>query len=70
MEIAHRVGLITRLGARGMIVRMQRYAAKEAIIKLAKEEGVIHFLGMKVRIFLDLTTEMAKRRSQFQDVRV
>lgn len=29
------------------------------------EEGVINFQGMKVRIFLDLTTEMA----QFQDLR-
>ena len=52
-----------------MMVRMQRYAIKEAIIKIAKEEGVINFRGMKVRIFPDLTAEMAKKRSQFQDVR-
>ncbi len=32
------------------------------------EKGVMNFQGMKVRIFPDLTVEMAKRKAQFQDV--
>ena len=69
VEIAHRIGQVPKSGGRAMMVRMQRYAAKEAILKRAKENGVIEFEGMKVRIFPDLTADLAKRRAQFQGVR-
>lgn len=70
VEIAHRVGPVTKHGSRPMIVRMQRYAAKEAILQIAKQEKVIHFKGMNVKIFPDLTAEVAKRRAQFKDLRM
>ena len=69
VEIAHRVGPATKSGPRPMIVRMQRYLAKDAILQIAKKERVLHFRGMKVKIFPDLTTEMSKRRAQFKDIR-
>jgi len=70
VEIAHRVGPVTKHGSRPMIVRMQRYAAKEAILQIAKQEKVLHFKGMNVKIFPDLTAEVSKRRAQFKDLRM
>ncbi|ROL52216.1 LINE-1 retrotransposable element ORF1 protein [Anabarilius grahami] len=70
VEIAHRVGPVTKHGSRPMIVRMQRYVAKEAILQIAKQEKVLHFKGMKVKIFPDLTAEVSKRRAQFKDLRM
>ena len=43
VEIAHRIGLVLRLRPRPMIVRMQRYQAKEAILKLARGRGEVFF---------------------------
>lgn len=42
---------------------------KETILKIAKKEGVMNFGRMTVGIFPDLTSEMARRRAQFKDVR-
>lgn len=70
VEMAHRVGPVTKHGSRPMIVRMQRYAAKEAILQIAKQERVLHVKGMKVKIFPDLTAEVSKRRAQFKDLRM
>lgn len=70
VEIAHRVGPVTKHGSRPMIVRMQRYAVKEAILQIAKQEKVLHFKGMHIKIFPDLTAEVSKRRAQFKDLRM
>lgn len=70
MEIAHRVGPATKSGPGPIIVRMQRYLAKDAILQIAKKERVLHFRGVKVKIFPDLTTEMSKRRAQFKAIRM
>lgn len=69
VEIAHRVGPPTKFGPRPMIVRLQRYLAKDAILQIAKEQKVLDFNGMKLKIFPDLTTETARRRAQFKDIR-
>lgn len=53
-----------------MIVRMQRYQAKEAILQLARSKGGFNFRDMKVTIFPDLTAEMAKKRANFKDIRI
>ncbi len=71
VEIAHRVGLATgkESGPRPMIVRLQRYQAKEAITQIAKNEEVLEYKDMKLKIFPDLTTETATKRAQFNDLR-
>ncbi|KAL7407241.1 hypothetical protein ABVT39_005488 [Epinephelus coioides] len=69
VEVAHRVGQANVSGDRAMIVRLQRQPTREAILKLAKEEGEILFEDMKVRIFPDLTAAVAKQRAQFKDIR-
>lgn len=69
VEIAHRVGPATRTGSRPMIVRLQRYQVKEAILNIAKKEKVLKYKDMNIKIFPDLTAETAKRRAQFKDLR-
>lgn len=52
-----------------MIVRLQSYQAKLAILSIAKKEKTLEYKGMKLKIFPDLTTETARRRAQFKDLR-
>ncbi len=52
-----------------MIVRIKRYSIKEAVLKIAKKEGMMNYGGMKVRIFPNLTMEMAKKRATFHGVK-
>ena len=68
VEIAHRVAG-KGPGPRPMIVRLQRFMVKEAILKMAKSEKVLEYKNMKLKIFPDLTTEMARRRALFNNVR-
>lgn len=70
VEIAHRLGPTTKSGSRPMIIRMQRYLAKDAILQIAKKERVLNFRRMKVKILPDLTAKMSKRRVQFKDLRM
>lgn len=70
VEIAHRVGQATKSGSRPMIVRLQQQLVKEAILDIAKKEKVLKYNDMKIKIFPDLTAEMAKRRAQFKDLRM
>lgn len=69
VEMAHRVGQANISGDRVMMVRLQRQLTREAILKLAKQEGQIIFENMKVRIYPDLTTEVVKQRAQFKEIR-
>ena len=69
VEVAHRVGPVPKTGSRSMIVRLQDYMVKEDIVNNAKKEGVMEVRGMKLRIFPDLTEEMAKRRGSFKEIR-
>lgn len=68
VEIAHRVAG-KGPGPRPMIVRLQRFVAKEAILKIAKLEKVLEYKDMKLKIFPDLTTETARRRALFNNIR-
>lgn len=65
VEIAHRVGKENKT----MIMRMQRYMAKEEILALSKKERTITYGEMKLQFFPDISTEMAKRRDAFGPVR-
>ena len=65
VEIAHRVGP----GNKTMIMRMQRYMAKEEILMLSKKEHTLKYRGMKLQFFPDLTSDMAKRRATFDEIR-
>ena len=70
VEIAHRVGPVHSVKPRPMIVRMQRYLAKEAILKLARNKREVLFQDMRVKIFPDITPEISRRRAQFSDIRM
>ncbi len=52
-----------------MIVRMQHYMVREEILKVAKKERMLKHGEMKLQIFPDLTTDMAKKRATFREVR-
>lgn len=69
VEAAHRVGPQLKDGTRAMIVRMQRYRAREEILKVAKKERTMKHGERRLRIFPDLTADMAKQRSTFREVR-
>lgn len=69
VEIAHRVGPQVKNGDRAMIVRMQRYMAREEILKVAKKERTLKHGEMKLQMFPDLTSDMAKQRATFREVR-
>lgn len=49
---AHWAGPELKLGSRPMIVRMQKYQAKEAILRLARSRGEFSFWDMRVKISL------------------
>ncbi|KAJ4920544.1 hypothetical protein JOQ06_024743, partial [Pogonophryne albipinna] len=70
VEIAYRIGQWTDLRPRPMIVTMQRYQAKEDILKLARSKGEILFRDMRVNIFPDITPDIARKRALFNDVRM
>lgn len=65
VEIAHRIGADKKT----MIVRMQRYMAKEEILALSKKERTLNHGDMKLQFFPDLTSDMAKRISTFSKLR-
>jgi len=65
VEIAHRVGPANKT----MIMRMQRYMAKEEILVLAKKERIFRYGETRLQFFPDLTTDMAKRRAKFGEIR-
>ncbi|KAK7888997.1 hypothetical protein WMY93_024557 [Mugilogobius chulae] len=67
VEIAHRVG--PPGNNRAMIVSLQKRTTTAEIIKIAKKEKELLFCGMKLKIFPDLTTEMAKKRASFRETR-
>ncbi|KAJ0037232.1 hypothetical protein NL108_018510 [Boleophthalmus pectinirostris] len=69
VEIAHRIGAAGRATERPMIVRLQKRTTREEILKIATKEGLLRVRGMKLRIFPDLTTEMAKKRTSFREIR-
>lgn len=69
VEVAHRVGSKSKSGQRVMIVRLQRLVVRDEIVRIAKEERVLEVRGMKLRFFPDISTEMAKIRASFRDVR-
>lgn len=69
VESAHRTGSANKHGQRAMIVRMHRLAAREEILRMAKMKRVLEIRGMKLRIFPDFTTEIAKARASFREVR-
>lgn len=68
VEIAHRIGP-EKTSGRAMIVRLRKFLIKEEILKVVKRERVLQSRGMKLRIFPDLTTEMAKKRASFWEIR-
>ncbi|KAJ4929921.1 hypothetical protein JOQ06_018941 [Pogonophryne albipinna] len=68
VEIAYRIGQGTDLRPRPMIVTMQRYQAKDAILKLARSKGEILLRDMRVKIFPDITPDIARKRALFNDV--
>ncbi len=65
VEIAHRVGP----GNTTMMLRMQRYMAKEEILALSKKEGTLKHGEMELQFFPDLTSDMAKRRAKLKEIR-
>lgn len=65
VENAHRVGPVVKFGNRVMIVKMQRYMVREDILRISRKEGVLEVRGMKLWIFPDLTSDMAKKRASF-----
>lgn len=71
VEVAHRVGSKSNVtsGQRVMIVRLQRLVERDEIVRIAKEERVLEVRGMKLRFFPDISTEMAKIRASFRDMR-
>ncbi|XP_029938451.1 protein NLRC3-like [Salarias fasciatus] len=69
VEVAHRVGPAGKAKERAMIVRLQNRAAREEILKIAKKDGMLQIRGMNLRIFPDLTSEMAKKRAGFKEIR-
>lgn len=69
VENAHRVGSAAKSGQRVMIVRMHRLESREEILRVAKRDKVLEIRGMKLRFFPDMTTEMARARASFREVR-
>lgn len=69
VENAHRVGPVAKSGQRAMIVRMHKLALREEILCIAKKEKVLEIRGMKLRFYADLTTETARARASFREVR-
>jgi len=57
------------LQARALVQDREIAAEKEAILKIAKSEKVLEYKNMKLKIFPDLTTETARKRALFNDVR-
>ncbi|CAM4585160.1 unnamed protein product [Leuciscus chuanchicus] len=51
--------------SRHMLVRLHHYQTKELILKLSRELGS----GAVVRIFPDMSAEVARRRAEFKDVK-
>lgn len=69
VEMARRIGPVRKSTERVMIVRLHKFTSREEILKIAKKEGVLQVQGMKLKIFPDLTTEMAKKRARFREIR-
>lgn len=69
VDIANRIGPVIKSRPRPMIVRMQSYQAKEAILKLARKKREVIFQDMRVKIYPDITQEAAKKRAEFNNVR-
>lgn len=55
--------------SRVMIVKMQRCAVNEDILKIFRKECVLDARKTKLQIFLDRTSEIAKKRAQFHKIR-
>lgn len=63
-------GSVVKLGhSRVMIVKMQWCAVKEGILKIFRKECVLDALKVKQQIFLELTSEIAKKRARFHEIR-
>lgn len=71
IDRAHRVGQKSQQSAfsRHMLVRLHHYQTKELILKLSRELGSLEFNGAVVRIFPDMSAEVARRRAEFKDVK-
>lgn len=71
IDRAHRVGQRSQQNTfpRHMLVRLHHYQTKELILKLSRELGSLEFNGAIVRIFPDMSTEVARRRAEFKDVK-
>lgn len=52
-----------------MIVKMQTYEVKDAILKSARKQREFIFRDMHVKIFPDVTPETARKRALFKDLR-
>lgn len=61
---------MVKLGhSRVMTVKMQQCAVKEGILKIFRKECVLDARKMKPQIFLELTSEIAKKRARFHEIR-
>lgn len=71
IDRAHRVGQRSQQNTfpRHMLVRLHHYQTKELILKLSRELGSLEFNGAIVRIFPDMSAEVARRRAEFKDVK-
>ncbi|XP_073798760.1 LINE-1 type transposase domain-containing protein 1 [Danio rerio] len=71
IDRAHRTGQKTHPNAypRHMLVRLHHYQTKELILKLSRERGSLEFNGATIRIFPDMSAEVARQRAEFKDVK-
>ena len=69
VDRAHRIGAPSNR-PRIMIARIHHDTVKEAIIRLARNEGPLNYDGQRVTIFPDLTAEVMKDRKEFEAVRL
>ncbi|MGH0118376.1 UNVERIFIED_CONTAM: hypothetical protein FKN15_047781 [Acipenser sinensis] len=72
LDRAHRC-LVPRpaphLMPRPVIVRFHRYRTKELVLRLARERGTLTFREQKIFIFPDLSSDVARNRAAFRDIK-
>lgn len=69
VDRAHRIGPPSNK-PRIMIARIHHDVVKDDILRVARNEGPLHYEGQRISIFPDITAEVIKDRKEFDAVRV
>lgn len=59
----HRIGPVGDARGRALIVSLRKLSTKVEIVEMTKKKHMLQVRGMKLRVFADLTSKMARKRT-------